>query len=342
MRARAPIPDLMRSPEKRRLDPRAWQIRTGEIPVSGRAQVRRLVAGRRRAHPARGETDPRTQRDEADRRRLGDAERDRRAHRARRRGGVATRLARRLDRVARSPRRHRERIARRCIFRTRVARQALRRTRRTPACDQRARQLAARHRRCDQRTGRSVVGVPGPRASGRRRLRAAGCARRADRASRRTRRHRRLESDRGAPVALARTTRATTIHCHGLRREDGRRKIHRAWPQRQRLFRRHLRCTVRCAGTAHLDRRRRRAQRRSARGTRSRHARGDELRGSLRTGLLRREGDPSADDGAGDRTRIADLHPQHVQARASGHAHRRAKATPADRSRVSRSRTTWR
>ncbi len=51
----------------------------------------------------------------------------------------------------------------------------------------------------------------------------------------------------------------------------------------------------------------------------------DELRRSLRTRLFRRQGHPSANDGARDRARIADLHPQHVQARASRHTHRRAR-----------------
>ena len=76
-----------------------------------------------------------------------------------------------------------------------------------------------------------------------------------------------------------------------------------------------LRRAARRVRDRHLDRRRRRAERRSAPRPRcDRHRlallqRGDGAR------LLRREGDPSADDGAGRQPGDPDLDPQHVRAR---------------------------
>ena len=90
-----------------------------------------------------------------------------------------------------------------------------------------------------------------------------------------------------------------------------------ARPQRQRLLRLDLRRAARRRGDPHLDRRRRRAERRSApRARREGHRlavlqRGDGAR------VLRREGDPSADDGAGGAQGHPDLDPQHVRARES-------------------------
>jgi hypothetical protein len=101
--------------------------------------------------------------------------------------------------------------------------------------------------------------------------------------------------------------------------EDG---LPTAGPQRQRFLRRDLRRPVRCRRAAHLVGCRRRALGRPAAGAGSGLAGVDELSRSLRAGLLRREGDPSADDDPGDRARPADPDAQHLQARVPRHPHR--------------------
>ncbi len=109
---------------------------------------------------------------------------------------------------------------------------------------------------------------------------------------------------------------------HRLRRRRQGRPADGAGPQRQRFLGGDLRGPVRCRGTAHLVRCRWRAVRRSATGAGSGVADRDELPGSLRAGLFRRESDPSADDDPGDRARPADPDAQHLQPRVRRHAHR--------------------
>ena len=87
-----------------------------------------------------------------------------------------------------------------------------------------------------------------------------------------------------------------------------------ARPQRQRLLRFDLRRAARRRRDPHLDRRRRRAVGRSApRAGRAGHRLAVVQRGDG-AGVLRRQGHPSADHGAGGRPRHSDLDPQHLRA----------------------------
>ena len=94
-----------------------------------------------------------------------------------------------------------------------------------------------------------------------------------------------------------------------------------------------LRRAARRRGDRHLDRRRRRAERRSApRARRDGHRLALVQRGDG-AGVLRREGDPSADDGAGGEPGDPDLDPQHVRA-----GEGRARSSAPSRCRRTRSR----
>ena len=90
---------------------------------------------------------------------------------------------------------------------------------------------------------------------------------------------------------------------HRLHRRRRARRADHARPQRQRLLRLDLRCAARRLRDSDLDRRRRRAVRRSApRARRHRHRCAVLQRGDG-AGVLRRQGHPPADHGAGGRAR---------------------------------------
>ena len=180
--------------------------------------------------------------------------------------------------------------------------------------------------RGDPGGGRGVVVATAARRPGRqcRRLGRAGRARRARSAWRRARRRRRLAAQPQQAGGLAQRTSIRERRRHRLHRPRQPWRDHHAGPQRQRLFRGDLRRVVRRQRTDHLDRRRRRAQRRSAPGARRGVPGVDVVRRSLRARLLRRQGAAPADDGAGDAGGAADPHPQHPAPRRARHPDHRA------------------
>ena len=95
------------------------------------------------------------------------------------------------------------------------------------------------------------------------------------------------------------------------------RRADHARPQRQRLLRFHLRLAARRQRDPHLDRRRRRAVGRSAPRARRQGHRLAVVQRGHGAGVLRRQGDPSADHGARRGPRHPDLDPQHLRARRS-------------------------
>ena len=106
---------------------------------------------------------------------------------------------------------------------------------------------------------------------------------------------------------------------HRLRRVRQGRAADDARPQRQRLLRVDLRRAARCRRGAHLDRRRRRHERRSAPGAGGQDHRRDVVQRGHGARVLRRQGHSSADDGAGRRPRHSAVDPQYVQRDASRH-----------------------
>ena len=293
-----------------------------EDAMGRRAQVRRLLACRRAPHRPRRRVAARARRHQADRHRLGDAGRHRRDDRADRSGdrrrtgrphGRAARQARhRCTRPGRGQRRLHRRLA------------AIRNSMNSPSCSgavgtpRTGPEASPTH----QRPRRNLVRAAAARAlcHEERRLRVARRTRRAGRPPRGTRRRRRLgRQHRIAARRLARGTSAETrVIVTGFVARDAPTAAQPCSAATAATIR--PRSSPRCGtprelhiwtdvdGVLSADPRA---------GARSRHADGNVLRGSLRTRLLRRQGDPSADDGAGDRTRPADLHPQHVPARTS-------------------------
>ena len=137
----------------------------------------------------------------------------------------------------------------------------------------------------------------------------------------------------------------------GEERHARRHRLHRARragaaddarPQRQRLLRHRSSAHCSMRRDPHLDRRGRRAERRSAPRARSDDDRLAVVRRGDGAGLLRREGDPSADDGAGGRAADSDLDPQHVRAGETGHGDLREPHVACTRSRGSPASTGWR
>ena len=126
--------------------------------------------------------------------------------------------------------------------------------------------------------------------------------------------HRRVESVESRAVVDAGR--------HRVCRVDVRRRGNHARTEWKRFQCVDIRGAPRCGRDPDLDRRRRRDERESTPGARSRDARCTVVQRSDGARVLRREGDPSEHDGAGGRPRTSDHHPQHVQARASGDAHR--------------------
>ena len=115
-----------------------------------------------------------------------------------------------------------------------------------------------------------------------------------------------------------------TLIITGFIASDRARRADDARPQRQRLLRLDLRRAARCRGDPHLDGRRRRAVGRSAPRARCDGHRLAVLQRGDGARVLRREGHPSADHGAGRRQRHPDLDPQHVRAGEARHADLRA------------------
>ena len=104
---------------------------------------------------------------------------------------------------------------------------------------------------------------------------------------------------------------------HRLHRHRSARRADHARAQRQRFLGLDLRCAAGRGRDSYLDRRRRRAVGRpAARARRPGHRLAVVQRGHG-AGLLRRQGDSSADHGAGGRTRHPDLDPQYLCARRS-------------------------
>ena len=126
-----------------------------------------------------------------------------------------------------------------------------------------------------------------------------------------------------------------TLIITGFIASNRQRRADDARPQRQRLLGLDLRRAARRRGNPHLDRRRRRVVRRSApRAGREGH-RLAVVQRSHGARVLRRQGHPSADDGAGRRTRHPDLDPQHVRAATSRARSSAPSRTPNYRSRAS-------
>ena len=98
------------------------------------------------------------------------------------------------------------------------------------------------------------------------------------------------------------------------------RRADHAGSQRQRLLGLDLRLAARCQRDPHLDRRRWRAVGRSAPRARCQGHRLAVVQRGHGARVLRRQGHPSADHGAGRRPRHSDLDPQHLRAGEAGHA----------------------